>query len=166
MQKLPLLLLASIFLFLLTGCTDQLTDIKKAVSEIDSSASKAANAISKDAHTIRAIEIEYNNEVFSINDLFESILRDIQWEYENFDELQKLKVKGTWKEGLFESYHFSEAQKSKLITNGKVTVEFEIVDQQISSDSAVVKLILEKELLVDEKGIKALELLYDSYLSK
>ncbi|MEL4025554.1 hypothetical protein [Lysinibacillus endophyticus] len=165
MRKLISILLTSICLLFLTACTNQLTEIKKAISDIDSTANKAANAISKDAHTVRAIEIEYKNEIFTINDLFESILRDIQWEYENFNELQELKVRGTWKENLFESYQFTEEQKSKLITEGKVTVEFQLIDNQISSDSAVVKLSLNGEKLVDETGEKALELLYDSYIS-
>ena len=165
MRKFLLSILTFSCLFFLTACTNQLTEIKKAILDIDSTANKAANAISMDAHTVRAIEIEYKDESFTINDLFESILRDVQWEYENFNELQKLKVRGTWKENLFDSEQFTEEQKSKLLTDGKVTVAFQVNDHQIYSDSVEVKLSLNDKLLVHETGKKALESLYNSYLS-
>lgn len=67
---------------LLAGCGDRLTEIKDAFSGINSAADAAASAVSQDVHAIRALTINYNDESFTINDLFKTILRDIRWEYD------------------------------------------------------------------------------------
>lgn len=68
--------------FLLVGCGETMTDIKDAVSGINSKANEAAQALGEDVHALRRTEIKYSNATITINDLFKTILRDIQWFYE------------------------------------------------------------------------------------
>lgn len=165
MQKIIMSCLSLIFLLILGGCGSTLNDIKGAVSEIDTAADKAAKAISYDAQTIRSKEIEYNNVSFTINDLFETILRDVQWEYEEINDLHKFKVNGTWQDSLFDSYQFTEVQKKQLEEVGKVLIEFEFDNEQIVAESTSIQLILNQNILVEKNGEDALVYLFDYYTS-
>ena len=119
MRKFMALLLTVIFL---TGCNDTMKDIKDAAAGINSKANEAATAISIDVHSIRAIELAFDNEQVTINDLFKTILRDVQWHYDESANI--LKITGTWKNNqLFSEQHFSEQQKQELVENGNVTDE-------------------------------------------
>lgn len=165
MRKFRALLFPFVSILFLVGCSNQLGDLKQAVSGIDSAAQKAATAISLDAHQIRSIEINYENEVFTINDLFGTILRDVQWDYENLENIHNFTVKGTWKDDLFTQYQFTDEEKNELMKNGKVVIQFQIVDQQILADSTKVQMTLNNELLVDEMGTEALHSLYSHYIN-
>lgn len=70
-------------------------DIKDAAAGINSKATEAATAISIDVHSIRAIELAFDNKQVAINDLFKTILRDVQWHYDESANI--LKISGTWK---------------------------------------------------------------------
>ena len=85
---------ACILSLCLAGCSDTLGEIKDAASGINTAADEAATAISQDVHSIRAINITYNDETFTVNDLFKSILRDVQWDYERGEKTNALKVNG------------------------------------------------------------------------
>lgn len=67
---------------LLTGCSNRLSEIKDAVSGINSAAENAASAVSRDVHAVRAIAINYKDTSFTVNDLFKTILRDVRWDYD------------------------------------------------------------------------------------
>lgn len=82
----------------MTGC-NRFTEIKEAASDINEAAHSAASALSKDVHSVRATHLSYNEETFTLNDLFKSILRDTRWEYDA--QAGKLQVKGTCLEPLF-----------------------------------------------------------------
>ncbi|RHW38535.1 hypothetical protein D1B33_06565 [Lysinibacillus yapensis] len=160
-RLLILLLLASA----LSGCESTIYKIKDAASGIGTAADQAAKATSLDAHAIRAIEINYNNETFSMNDLFQSILRDVQWKYENSDNLQQISIKGTWQDPLFSHYNFSNEQKANLKENGIVKIEFTVQDSQIIRESTKLKMELNEEEAVKMEGEDALTYLYDTYTS-
>ncbi|TSI03362.1 hypothetical protein [Lysinibacillus sp. BW-2-10] len=165
MRKFRALLFPFVSILFLVGCSNQFGDLKEAVSGIDSAAQKAATATSLDVHQIRSIEIDYENEVFTINDLFKTILRDVQWDYENLNNIHNFTVKGTWKDNLFEHYQFTDEVKNQLVKNGKVVIHFQIVDQQILADSTTVQMTLNNELLVDEMGKEALHSLFSYYIN-
>ena len=154
-----------VFLQIASGCSDKLNEIKEAALEIDATAEKAAKAISLDAHTIRAMELDFNNETFTINDLFKTILRDVQWEYDEIDTIQSLKVKGRWQEPLFENYINSNLQKSELEKNGNVTIILEFIDGQINPESTSFYMTLDNDTIVEEKGEEAYFYLLDFYTS-
>ena len=165
MRKLKKIIPFLFLILLLSACSDKVAEIKEAASGIDSAANKAAKAISLDAHSIRSIEIEHKNTNFTVNDLFKTILRDVFWEYEEKDEIHIFTVNGTWKELLFEDYQFTEDKKAKLKEEGNVTVELELDDGVIKSESTRVQMTLDGETLVDEQGEEALYNLYDQYLN-
>lgn len=67
---------------LLVGCSQTLGDLKNAAAGINSKANEAATSMSLDVHSVRAVEIQFENKTFTLNDLFKNILRDVQWHYE------------------------------------------------------------------------------------
>jgi len=161
-----LLTITIISAILLYGCGN-LSEIKEAVSGINSQAEKAKSAITLDAHTIRSIEIAYNEENFTVNDLFKTILRDVQWEYEKKEELHHLIVRGTWKEPLFEQrLSMDEQLIEELVVDGKVLVHLTFESETILPDFTTVSMSLRDELLVDLEGEEALYHLYDCFLQK
>lgn len=159
MRKLiPLLFVA----FLCAGCGDTMNDIKEAAAGINSKANEAASAISIDVHSIRAIELAFDNEQITINDLFKTILRDVQWHYDDVNE--QLKVTGTWKNnGLFSEHPFTEQQKADLIENGKVTALLSFTNNQLLTDDIEVQMKLHQDVLVNEQGQHLLQHFYDVY---
>lgn len=165
MKTIHIIMIMSILL--LVGCSEQMSDIKEAVSGINSQAEKAKSAITMDAHTIRGLEIEYNGELFTVNDLFKNILRDVQWEYEKKEELHHLIVRGTWKEPLFEQrLSMDEQLIEELVVDGKVLVHLTFESETILPDFTTVSMSLRDELLVDLEGEEALYHLYDCFLQK
>lgn len=166
MRKLTMMIPFIFLILVLSGCSEKVTELKEAVSGIDSAANKAAKAISLDAHSIRSIEINHADAKFTVNDLYKTILRDVFWEYEEKNEIHIFTVKGTWKEPLFEDYHFTENQLEKLKDEGKVVVQLELVDGVIKPESTTVQMTLDGETLVDEKGEDALNRLYDQYVNQ
>ncbi|BDH62213.1 hypothetical protein MTP04_23430 [Lysinibacillus sp. PLM2] len=164
MIKIKIASLTILISFILTGCAEKINEITEAISGIDAAAERAAKAITLDAHTVRNIELEYKNNTFSVNELFTSILRDVQWEYEQKEEKQLLTIKGNWQEGLFNIYPITMEKKEKLIKSGKVTVQLEIVNNKIKDETTHVTLDLNDERIVDEKGKEALIHLFDEYL--
>ena len=71
-----------IFTCFLAGCGDSYSEIKEAVSGINTKANDAASALSLEVHELRATELYYNDKSFTINDLFKTTLRDVQWYYD------------------------------------------------------------------------------------
>ena len=149
---------------LLAGCGDRLTEIKDAVSGINSAADAAASAVSRDVHAIRALTINYNGESFTINDLFKTILRDIRWEYDG--EKNELHVQGTWQAPLFPEQAWDTALQKQLAESGVVSVTCIMDGDQIDSSQTEVTLILNQEKLIQMNGEEALHQLYDTYLKK
>ncbi len=154
-----------VFLLLVSGCSEKLNEFKEAALEIDTTAEKAAKAISLDAHAIREIELVYNDETFTINTLFKTILRDVQWEYEEFDNIQRLKVKGNWQEPIFEKYITSDQLQEELTENGMVTIQFEFIDGQINPKSTSYHLILNNKTIAEDTGEDAYNYLLEFYTS-
>lgn len=159
MRKLVPLLLAVIFL---TGCSDTMKDIKNAASGINSKANEAATAISIDVHSIRAIELEFADEQVTINDLFKTILRDVQWHYD--ESMNTLKITGTYKDNqLFSEQGFTEQQKQDLVENGKVTIQLNFVDNKLSKSNTIAQMHLHNKLIVDQQGEPLLQHFYDVF---
>lgn len=149
---------------LLSGCGDTFNDIKDAASGINSKATEAASAISIDVHTVRATKIEFDNQSFTINDLFKTILRDVQWYYEQNDSKQQLKVTGTWKDnGLFDEENFNDEQKRKLLEDGKLEVTLNFNEGVLDEQSTTVQMQLHSEKLINQTGIDSLHHLYEVY---
>ncbi|WP_332646822.1 23S rRNA methyltransferase [Lysinibacillus sp. 54212] len=163
MRKFSAAIITTILAFTLAGCGDTFQDLKEAASGINSAADEAASAISQDVHSIRAIEITYNNHTFTVNDLFKSILRDVQWHYEENGASSVLKVTGTWLPNLFDSYSFSVDQQNALALDGHVTVYLTIDEGVILDDKTKVTLMQKEKLLVDEKGKEVLYHFYETY---
>ena len=161
MKKVVFILCLSI---LLSGCSDRLTEIKDAASGINAAADTAASALSLDVHSIRAINITYSKETFTINDLFKTILRDTRWEYD--ENKGKLLVTGTWMDPLFTEEQWDDTYKNKLAENGKVTVTCTIQNGEINSTHTDVKLLFNGEVIQHMSGEDALNHLYDTYLQK
>ncbi|MFJ7735423.1 hypothetical protein ACIQ2D_03675 [Lysinibacillus sp. NPDC097287] len=149
---------------LLTGCGDRLTEIKDAASGINAAADSAASALSPDVHSVRAIKITYNDETFTINDLFKTILRDTRWEYDA-DE-GKLVVIGTWIDPLFVEQQWDDAYKKQLAETGEVTVTSFIQDDKINSELSDAKLTFNGEVILHMTGEDALNHLYETYIHK
>lgn len=147
---------------LLVGCGERLSEIKGAVSGINSAADSAASAVGRDVHAIRAITINYKNTTFTVNDLFKSILRDIRWDYD--PEKNELHVRGTWQPPLFSDQSWNEEMKEKLAEAGVVTVSCKIIDDKIDSSLTKVTLTYNEEILLEQNGEDALHHLYDTYL--
>ena len=166
MQKLYSILLASVLSLFLIGCSDKVNEIKEAVSGINSAANKAATAISQDVHSIRAIEITHNNQTFTVNDLFKSILRDVQWHYEPSHEENILKITGTWQPNLFASYNIDEMIKSDLAVNGRVTIELKVEENIIQEENTTATLTYNEENLLSETGQEILHYFYEYYTTK
>lgn len=162
MKKLiPLLLFASI----LTGCGDTYSEIKEAVSGIGSKANDAAAAISVEVHTLRAVELQYNNETFTINDLFKTTLRDVQWLYD--EKEQYLKITGTWKDNeLFADQQYNDTKKAQLRENGDVEVHLFFDNETLIEEKTTVTLQLQSETLIDETGTDALDHFYKVYAAQ
>ncbi len=149
---------------LLAGCGDRLTEIEEAVSGINSAADSAASAVSRDVHAIRAIDINYKDTSFTVNDLFKSILRDTRWNYDA--EKNELHVRGTWREPLFSEQPWDDVMKKQLAETGKVTVTCTITNKTIDSALTNVTLVLNDETILQMNGEEALHHLYDTYLKK
>ena len=149
---------------LLAGCGDRLTEIKDAFSGINSAADAAASAVSRDVHAIRALTINYNDESFTINDLFKTILRDIRWEYDG--KKNELHVQGTWQAPLFSEQAWDERMQKQLAESGVVSITCVIEDDQIDSSQTEITLILNQEKILQLSGDEALRHLYDTYFKK
>lgn len=149
---------------LLTGCGDRLTEIKDAASGINAAADSAASALSRDVHSVRAIKLTYNDDTFTINDLFKTILRDTRWEYDAGEG--KLIVIGTWIDPLFAEQQWDETYKKQLAEIGKVTVTSFIQDDKINSELSDVKLTFNDEVILHMTGEDALNHLYETYIHK
>ncbi len=149
---------------LLAGCGDTVGELKEAVAGINSKANEAATAISIDVHTIRATEIEYDHQTFTINDLFKSILRDVQWYYDDSENKQQLKISGTWQNnGLFADENFSDEIQQQLLENGQVEVVLAFQNGTMDKHQTLVKMKLNGETLIEEQGTKILHHFYDIY---
>lgn len=149
---------------LLTGCGERLAEIKDAASGINEAANSAASAISKDVHSIRAISIAYNDETFTINDLFKTIIRDTRWEYDA--QTGKLQVKGTWIDPLFSEQQWDDTYKKQLAETGEITVTCQIQDDKIHNAQTDVKLVFGGETILHMTGEDALFHLYETYIQK
>lgn len=163
MRKFNVILIATVLIFMLAGCGDTLKDIKDAATGINSAADQAASAISQDVHSIRSIEITYNDQAFTVNDLFKSILRDVQWHYEKNNSSNILKVTGTWKPSLFEHYSSHNVSDKDLEKDGLVTVFLTVENHVILEDQTKVALVYKDQVLVNQKGKDVLYHLYESY---
>ena len=166
MRKVLILCLASLLSLCLTGCADTLGDIKNAASGIHEAADKAATAISQDVHSIRAITITYNNQTFTVNDLFKSILRDVQWHYEPSKDKNYLTVAGTWQPDLFASYGIGESNKNDLALHGEITVVLGVENHKILEEDTSVTMLYHGETLLAENGKDILHYLYDYHTAK
>lgn len=147
---------------LLTGCGDRLAEIRDAASGINSAANSAASAVSRDVHAMRAIDINYQDTSFTVNDLFKTILRDIRWDYDL--EKNELHVRGTWQPPLFSDQPWDGDMKEKLAEAGFVTVTCKFIDDKIDSKHTNVILTYNEEILLQENGEEALHHLYNTYL--
>ncbi|KEK12238.1 hypothetical protein EP18_06335 [Lysinibacillus sphaericus] len=147
---------------LLTGCGDRLSEIKDAASGINTAANSAASAVSRDVHAIRAIDINYKDTSFTVNDLFKTILRDIRWDYD--PKKNELHVRGTWQPPLFSDQPWGDQLKEKLAESGTVDVTCKIIDDKIDSSQTTTTVIFNNENLLQKNGEEALHHLYDTYL--
>ena len=162
MRKFCLVLLTVIFL---AGCGDTVSDLKKAAAGINSKANEAASAISIDVHSIRATEIEFDNQTFTINDLFKTILRDVQWDYDDSDETQQLKITGTCQDnGLFAQHSFSASLKERLKENGEVEVILSFNNGTIDETKTKVSMKMDNQTLIKDEGQEILHHLYKTYI--
>ena len=156
-----------LFLFaaiLLAGCGDTIGDIKQAAAGINSKANEAATAISTDVHSIRAVEMEFDNQTFTINDLFKTILRDVQWYYDENGNEQQLKITGTWQDnGLFAEENFSEIEKQQLIENSKIEVILFFHNGVLDEEKTTVRMSQNRQTIIDQKGTEALLHFYKIY---
>ncbi|MEK4130564.1 23S rRNA methyltransferase [Solibacillus sp. FSL W8-0474] len=156
-----------LFLFaaiLLAGCGDTIGDIKQAAAGINSKANEAATAISTDVHSIRAVEMEFDNQTFTINDLFKTILRDVQWYYDENGNEQQLKITGTWQDnGLFGEENFSEIEKQQLIENSKIEVILFFHNGVLDEEKTTVRMSQNRQTIIDQKGTEALLHFYTIY---
>ena len=149
---------------LLAGCGDTVADLKEAAAGINSKANEAASAISIDVHSIRATEIEFDNKTFTINDLFKTILRDVQWDYDDSDETQQLKITGTWQDnGLFAHHSFSASQKELLKENDEVEVILSFNNGTMDEIKTKVSMKVDGQTLIKEEGQEILHHLYKTY---
>lgn len=152
---------------LLAGCTQTLGDIKNAAAGINSKANEAATSISLDVHSVRAVEIQFDHQTFTLNDLFKNILRDVQWHYEKKDELNELKITGTWKDnGLFAEYNFDSDTKMQLREDGRIEVILSFENGMLNEEKTAIHMDLHQEKLVEQHGKDALYALYQLYLNE
>ncbi|MGE7675832.1 hypothetical protein ACQKMV_20035 [Lysinibacillus sp. NPDC094403] len=149
---------------LLAGCDNRLSEIKEAVSGINSAAETAASAVGRDVHAIRAIDINYKDTSFTVNDLFKTILRDVRWDYDA--EKNELHVRGTWQAPLFSEQPWDDSMKKQLAETGVVRVTCTIKNNKIDSTLTNVTLIFNDKTILEMTGEDALHHLYDTYLQK
>ena len=166
MRKLFTLCSACIISLSLSGCSATWEEIKDAASGINTAADEAATAISQDVHSIRAADITYNGRTFTINDLFKSILRDVQWHYEQKEGTKALKVTGTWQPGLFAPFGIPEEMEEKLAVDGEATILLAVENNIIQEEETVATLQYYGETIVAEEGQDILHHLYDQYTAK
>lgn len=159
MRAILIILLASSFL--VAGCDFQ--QIKDAASDINNAANNASTATSEEVHSIRALEITYNNKTFTVNDLYKGILRDVFWHYESNETEQILTVKGTWQPGLLESSGLTLTQYPELDVEGEVVVKLIVRDGKIVEEKTNVTVSYEKKILLNETGSTILQQLYEAY---
>lgn len=163
MRSVFLLLVSTI---LLAGCGDTVGDLKEAVAGINSKANEAATAISIDVHSMRATEIEFDDQTFTINDVFKTILRDVQWYYDESENKQQLKISGTWQDnGLFADENYSKDLKQQLLENGHVEVLLTFENNLIAEQETTVHMKLNGETLIEEQGTEILHQFYRIYLN-
>lgn len=149
---------------LLAGCGDTVSDLKEAAAGINSKANEAASAISIDVHSIRATEIKFDNKTFTINDLFKTILRDVQWDYDDRGETKLLKITGTWQDnGLFAQHSFSASQKVLLKENGKVEVILSFDNGTMDETKTKVSMKMDGQILIKEEDQEILHHSYKTY---
>lgn len=149
---------------LLAGCDDKIVELKEAAAGINTKANEAASAISIDVHSIRSTEIKFDNQTFTINDLFKTILRDIQWYYDESGESQQLKITGTWQDnGLFAEHSFSDYQKERLKEIGQVGVILSFASNTMDETKTKVSMQLDGETLIKEEGREILHHFYNIY---
>ncbi|MEK4229982.1 23S rRNA methyltransferase [Solibacillus sp. FSL H8-0538] len=166
MRHIQAFLMLMLVTIILTGCGETFEELKDAAYGINSKADEAASALSMDVHSIRTTEIQFNNQTFTINDLYKTILRDVQWHYEKIDEVDTLTVTGTWKNnGLFSAYKFDEDIKKQLLEHGEITVFLTFPNGKLSEEDAVISMHLNDETVVQDIGTTALHALYDVYLN-
>ncbi|MEK5080999.1 23S rRNA methyltransferase [Solibacillus sp. FSL W7-1436] len=150
---------------LLAGCGDMAADLKEAAAGINSKANEAASAISIDIHSVRATEIKYDNQTFTINDLFKTILRDVQWEYDDSGKNPQLKITGTWQDnGLFAQHSFSAGQKELVKENGKVEVLLSFDNDILDESRTKVTMELNGRTFIKEEGQEVLHHMYKTYI--
>ncbi|MFJ7371274.1 hypothetical protein ACIQVU_17870 [Lysinibacillus sp. NPDC098008] len=147
---------------LLSGCGERLSEIKDAASGINTAANSAANAVSRDVHAIRAMDINYQDTAFTVNDLFKTILRDIRWDYDL--EKNELSVRGTWQPPLFSDQAWDQQMIKKLAEEGIVHVRCKIADDTLDSAHTIITLSYNHEIIFEKSGEEALHHLYDTFL--
>lgn len=165
MRFITFYLLTLLMTILLAGCGDTYNEIKQAAAGINSKADEATAAISADVHAIRATTVSYKEQTFTVNDVFKTILRDIQWFYD--EETNQLKITGTWQDnGLFSEQSFDEQLKKSLQHEGEVEIILVIKNEQIITEHTNVTLTLQRNNLLHLTGAAALYHLYDVYLAQ
>ena len=155
-----LCILSAIFL-----CACDINEIKDAAAGINKAADKAATSISEEVHSIRAIEITHENKTFTVNDIYKSILRDVQWHYENEEFLTILDISGTWQPTLLEQYNLSLDNYPQLDETGKVTITLYVTEGVIDESVTKVKVEYEGNTLLEQQGIDIQRQLYDYYIN-
>ena len=129
---------------LLAGCGDTVADLKEAAAGINSKANEAAS---------------------TINELFKSILRDVQWEYDDSGKTKLLKISGTWQDnGLFAHHSFSADQKERLKEHGKVEVILSFNNYKIDETKTQATLNMDGQPLIKEAGQETLHHFYKIYI--
>ena len=147
--------------FILAGCSD----IIDAVSGINSKANEAAEAISEDVHSLRNVKVHVEDqENVTVNNLIKAILRDVQWKHEKKDETEILIISGTWSEGLFEEYNFTNAEKEMLKEYGEVKIKLFFNNKQLQTDLTTVNLTnSDDNRIVDLHGKEAFNSIQNAY---
>jgi hypothetical protein len=145
----------------LAGC--DLQQIKNAAAGISDAADQASTAISEEVHSIRAIEITYEDETFTVNDLYKGILRDVYWDYESDNNRDLLSVKGTWQPPLLEQYGLDVNSYPGLDVTGEVFVDLTVIDGVIQEEQTNVKILYEDETIFEDTGTTILHQLYADY---
>ena len=149
-----------VFSLVLAGCND----IIDSISGINSKANEAAAAISEDVHTLRSIPIEMDDQqTIKINDFIKAILRDVQWKHEKKDKLEVLIVDGSWKDGLFEDYGFTNDEKEVLKKTGDVVIQLFFDDNELQVDQTTVVLSSNDKIIVNLTGEEAFTSLLKAY---
>ena len=154
-----------IFTCFLAGCGDSYSEIKEAVSGINTKANDAASALSLEVHELRAIELYYNAKSFTINDLFKTTLRDVQWHYD--EKEQNLIIKGTWKDnGLFAFENYDNNLKKQLREDGNVEVHLFFNQRKLDQAKTTITMRLNADTLINQAGTEALQHFYEVYVAQ